>query len=123
MINSVYWSHFVIFLCCTDTATNFLCILLSYQYFDGFYLKMCGLCDQCFTRLLSRCWGDPYVLKLPDLKSVAKSVFSMEPADTPRDKPTVDTSAALSTVTSISSVTATVSSTTFSVNQPIEASV
>merc|ERR1712228_607003 len=35
-----------------DLYSNFLSIWLSYGYFNGYYLKMCGCCDQLFRRCI-----------------------------------------------------------------------
>eukprot|EP00485_Elphidium_margaritaceum_P010500 CAMPEP_0202706142 /NCGR_PEP_ID=MMETSP1385-20130828/18606_1 /ASSEMBLY_ACC=CAM_ASM_000861 /TAXON_ID=933848 /ORGANISM="Elphidium margaritaceum" /LENGTH=190 /DNA_ID=CAMNT_0049364543 /DNA_START=451 /DNA_END=1023 /DNA_ORIENTATION=+ len=38
-----------------DVFTNFLSVFLSYNYFDAFYLKLCGGCDALWRRCWSRC--------------------------------------------------------------------
>ena len=38
--------NFVFTLCAfVDLCTNFICILLSYSAFSGYYMRMCGCCD------------------------------------------------------------------------------
>eukprot|EP01084_Bolivina_argentea_P030399 56347_1 len=48
--------NFVFYLCCiADTYTNFMCILLSYQYFNSYYSYLCGRCDSKCSKLGKKC--------------------------------------------------------------------
>ena len=45
----VYWLIFA-FMLIADLYSNFLCILLSYTYYDKYYIKICGLCHRCWIK-------------------------------------------------------------------------
>eukprot|EP01084_Bolivina_argentea_P281183 481055_1 len=51
--------NFVFYLCCiADTYTNFVCILLSYHYFDSYYKYLCGRCHSKCSKL-----GNKYLIR------------------------------------------------------------
>ena len=38
-----------------DIYTNFICIVLSFNYFNKYYYKLCGKCDSKCHRLWGQC--------------------------------------------------------------------
>ena len=51
-ITSYHWYFILDIFVIMDLYTNFLCVLLSFRYFDRFYLTICKCCDhQCYE-----CW-------------------------------------------------------------------
>ena len=53
-VSSIHGAFVWISFALIDVWTNFICILLSYQAFDGYYSKMCGFCDLKCKRLCVR---------------------------------------------------------------------
>ena len=51
LFNSLHYDFPRNLFICTDVLTNFICILLTYNYYDKYYQKICGKCDQKCHRL------------------------------------------------------------------------
>ena len=54
VLNNIYWNLFTVWMIMFDVYSNFFCIVLSYDYFDEYYHKLCGKCD---TKLRRSCQG------------------------------------------------------------------
>ena len=57
-IDSIHFSFMRDILIILDMYTNFVCVLLSYKYFDGYYDKLCGKCDNGCDRLWTKIFVD-----------------------------------------------------------------
>jgi len=55
IVNSVHFMFFRSTCAALDLYTNYFCILLSYSYFDAYYVKLCGCCDRGCHRMWSKC--------------------------------------------------------------------
>ena len=46
----LHWNIISFLIVISDIYTNALCILLNYQQFDAYYIRLCGVCDRKCVR-------------------------------------------------------------------------